>query len=151
MEHQPQVYDMRFPRLAKQHPCPLPGCPGSSRIWNGLRFHFSIQNWGDSIRILEEHLNPLPKCERCGSQVPAGSLNTRHYATENCKQEEEVQCRRDTLQCCFEASRVLFLINAKALPPSEAFTYLGRTITYNNSNWLAVYSNLRKSWRWREW
>ena len=142
---------MRFPRLTKQYPFPIPGCPGSSRLWNGLRLHFSIQNWGYSIRILEEQLNPLPKCERCGSQVPAVSLNTQHYATENCKQEEEVQCRRDTLQRCFEASMVSFHITAKALPPSDPFTYLGRTIVYNNIDWLAVYSNLRKSWRWRKW
>ena len=27
--------------------------------------------------------------ERCGHQVPAGSLNTQHYASENCKQGEE--------------------------------------------------------------
>ena len=30
----------------------------------------------------------------------------------------------------------------------EAFLYLGRTIAYNNSDWTAVYQNLRKAWRW---
>ena len=39
-------------------------------------------------------------------------------------------------------------INAKALPPSEAFLYLGWKIAYNNSDWAAVYHNLRKAWRW---
>ena len=33
------------------------------------------------------------------------------------------------------------------LPPSEAFPYLGRTITYNNSDWEAVYLNLCKARR----
>ena len=27
----------------------------------------------------------LPKCERCGSQVPSGRLNTPHYVSENSK------------------------------------------------------------------
>ena len=42
---------------------------------------------------------------------------------------------------------VYFQINAEALPPSEALTYLGRKIFYNNSDWAAVYQNLRKAWR----
>ena len=43
---------------------------------------------------------------------------------------------------------VSFQINAKTLPPSEAFPYLGRMISYNNSDWAVVYLNLRKAWRW---
>ena len=35
----------------------------------------------------------------------------------------------------------------EALKPADAFTYLGRTITYNNRYWVAVYHNLRKDWR----
>ena len=42
---------------------------------------------------------------------------------------------------------VYFQINAEALPPSEALPYLGRKIFYNNSDWAAVYQNLRKAWR----
>ena len=42
---------------------------------------------------------------------------------------------------------VSFLINSETLPPSEAFTYMGRTITYNNSDWAAVYLYLRKAQR----
>ena len=32
----------------------------------------------------------------------------------------------------------------KALTPSEAFLHLGWTIAYNNSDWAAVYQDLRK-------
>ena len=35
----------------------------------------------------------------------------------------------------------------ETLPPSEAFPYQEGVITYNNSDWVAVYLNLRKSWR----
>ena len=40
-----------------------------------------------------------------------------------------------------------FHINAETLPSSEDFPYLGRKIAYNNSNWAAVYQNLRKARR----
>ena len=36
---------------------------------------------------------------------------------------------------------------AEALPISDFFPYLGRTIAYNNSNWEAVYQNLWKARR----
>ena len=70
------------------------------------------------IRILEEHLNPLPWCERCGSQVPTGRLNNRPYVSEKFNQGEERRLRRETLQYCFEASRVSFQINVETLAPS---------------------------------
>ena len=86
-------------------------------------------------------------CELCGSQVPEVRLGNCHYMSEKCKQVEERRLRRETLQRCFEASRVLFHNNADTLPLSDAFPYLGRTITYNNSDWAVVYLNLRKSQR----
>ena len=53
----------------------------------------------------------------------------------------------DTLQHFFEESRVLLHINANTLALSEAFPYLGWTITCNNSDWEEVYLNLRKARR----
>ena len=145
--HQPQVDDVSFLQATKQCPCPFPVCPGSFHTWNFLRSHFNRQHWGNRIRILEEHPNPLLRCKQCGSQVPAGRLNNRHYASEKCKQGYERRIRRETLQHCFDASRVSFHINAETLPPLKAFPYLGHTIAYNNSDWEAVYLNLIKARR----
>ena len=142
-----KVYDVRFPRAAKQPPCPFPGCPGSFHTWNGLRSHFSSHNWWDRIGILEEHSNPLPRRKRCGRLVPARILNTCHYAPDKCKQGEERRLRRETLQRCFEARRVSFQINTETLTPLEDFPYLGQTITYNNRNLTKVYQNLQKARR----
>ena len=36
-------------------------------------------------------------------------------------------------------------MNVEPLEPADAFTYLICTITYNNSDWAAVYHNLRKA------
>ena len=147
-EHCLQVYNVRFLRSTKRCPWPFPGWPGSSHTWNGLRLHFDIQHWGDRIRIPKKHMNLLLRCVFCRSQVPAGRLNTQHYASENCSQGEERRHRQKNLQRCFEASRLLFQINAEALPPSEDFLYFGRKITQNKKDWTTVYQNLRKAKRW---
>ena len=79
------------------------------------------------------------------SQLLSGSLDTWQYVSENCKQREEKRLLSETLQCFFEAGTLSFQINAEDLPPLEALHYLGRTITYNNSYWPAVYQNMRKA------
>ena len=114
--HQPQVYDVRFPRTMKKCPCPFP--PGHLE-----RPALSLQQaaLGDWISILEEQPNPFPRCERCGSQVPAGRLINCYYLLEKYKQGEERRLRHEALQRCFEASRVSFQINTETIPPSEAF------------------------------
>ena len=107
------------------------------------------ENESDICPVLEDSRRQInDKCEHCGSEVPLGRLNTRHYVMVNCKQVAEQQLHRNTLQRCFDTSRVSFHINTKALPPLEAFPYLGRTIAYKNSNWTEVHQNLRKLRRW---
>ena len=145
--HQPQVYDVRFPRKTTRCPCPFPGCLGSSHAYNVLRYRFNRHHWGDRIRILEEHPNPLSRCEQCRSQVPGGKLNNRHYTLDKCNQGEEKRLRRKTLQRCLEESWVLFHIKNKTLTPSEAFPYLGQKIAYRNSDSAVVHLKLCKSWR----
>ena len=100
---------------------------------------------GDRIRILEKQLKTLPRCERCGSQVPEGRLDNRNYASEKYNQGEERSIRLENFQRCFESSMVSFQIKAYTLPPLEAFPYVGRTIAYNNSDWAVVYLNLHKA------
>ena len=74
-------------------------------------------------------------------------LNTRQYVLEKCKQGEEICLRRETLKRCVEASMISFHINVETLHLSNTFPYLGQMITYNNSNWAAVYLNMRKARR----
>ena len=81
--YQHQVYDISLPRMTNHCPCPLYGCPESSLTWNVLRSHFNIQHWGDWIRILEEHPKTLPRCKKCGIQVPTGRLSNLQYMSEN--------------------------------------------------------------------
>ena len=47
----------------------------------------------------------------------------------------------------FEASWVSIQDNSETLEPADAFPHLGRTIMYNNSDWIAIYHNQRKAWQ----
>ena len=44
-----------------------------------------------------------------------------------------VQLERDP-QLCFEASKVVIIVDPDQMEPTAAFLYLGRTVAYNNSN-----------------
>ena len=41
-------------------------------------------------------------------------------------------------------------MKANPLEPVLAFSYLGRTVAFNNSKWAALYHNLRKARHWWE-
>ena len=55
--------------------------------------------------------------------------------------------RWKTPQQYFETNQVVIRVNLDYLEAKTAFPYLGRTVTYNNSNWEEFYSNFIKSQR----
>ena len=80
-EHLTQVYEGRPPRDIRKCQRPFPDCPGLSHSRIGLRNHFNMMHWQDSIQILEDHPVPYPHCEICGRQVPpveAEQLTLQH-------------------------------------------------------------------------
>ena len=102
----------------------------------GMVTYNTVQKW-----------TTLPRCKSCGRQVPMGRLSNRQYTSDKCKKGEERRLRCETLQFCFEESRILFYINTETLSLLEEFPYLGHTIAYNTSNWAELYLNLCKARR----
>ena len=49
----------------------------------------------------------------------------------------ERQWQRDTLQQCFESSRVFISVNTEPMDPIMALPYLGHKVSYNNSKWVS--------------
>ena len=78
MEHQPQVYDVGLYGQLSNALSPYPGPQDSPAHGISCACTLSTSSGGGRIRILEEHPNPLPKCKRCGSQVPEARLNIHH-------------------------------------------------------------------------
>ena len=143
-EHLPHVFNVIFPKGTPHYQFPFLGFPRSPFTWNGLWNHFNRKHWGYILRILEEYPLPLPKCERCDIQVPPWRLNIFHYNSDKFQIGEECWRRLETLQNCFESSRVVISEKLDPMEPTTAFLYLYRTVAYNTSDWAALYQNLKK-------
>ena len=48
---------------------------------------------------------------------------------------------------CFEANQVEIRVNLNTLEATTVFPYLGRKVTFNNSDWAELYRKMRKSQR----
>ena len=70
---------------------------------------------------------------------------TCNYKLDNFRIGEARRIQRETPQHWFKASRVSIWINDEPLDLVDALPYLGHTITYINSNWVAVYHYLCKA------
>ena len=74
-------------------------------------------------------------------------LNNLHYNTKACWKGQEIRRWKETLKRCFESKQVAIKVNMNPLEATTDFPYLGHPITYNNSDWAALYSNLQKDQR----
>jgi hypothetical protein len=83
----PTPYRVSFPKGTPGicHPCPVPGCFGRFKQPAGLRRHFMTHHPYDSVCILEEGGNPLPRCHHCDMHTPYAALNRHHLSTRSCK------------------------------------------------------------------
>ena len=77
--------------------------------------------------------------------MPSTSLNTRHYNTEACRSGTRRALRRADQQRAYDAHQVTFQICDVTLESAATFKYLGRPISNTNSDWPALYYNLRKA------
>ena len=89
----------------------------------------------------------FPYCELFNQQVPQLLLNNCHYNSKVFRLGQEHCRRRETLQLCFEANRLVIRIKLKPLKVTTTFPYLGRTPKHNNSELADIYNNLSKTQR----
>jgi exonuclease III len=138
-------YRVSFPRALNVKQCPVPGCHGRARTRAALRSHFHRLHPRDTICILEEGNAPLPRCPNCDMHVTYEALNRGHTNTAACRRGTDLQHRRLLQQRLREANEILFYANGTPLERVEYFKYLGRLLSANNSDWPAVYKNLKKA------
>ena len=74
-------------------------------------------------------------------------MKNHHYNIKAYLLGQECQRLQEILQWCFEANHMDIKVNLNPLEATILLSYLGLTITYNNSGWAALYSNLRKAYR----
>ena len=94
---QGQVYTIDFPRTMRKASCPVPECPGTATSWWSMRRHFVSRHPVDSVHIRQEGPRPLPKCTRCGMQLPSGKLTSQHYSSRLCVEGQARRQQREAL------------------------------------------------------
>ena len=149
VQHNPQQYNVSFPKTLSSCNCPVPECKGRARTRAGLRLHFMYRHPNDKIRILEEGSAPLPQCPHCGLHVTHLAMNRGHTNTYVCMKGRELLRRRAIAASFRRAKEVVITATGVPLERVTEFKYLGRTLSANNSNWPALYKNLikaRKKW-----
>jgi hypothetical protein len=142
---QPASYRVSFPGLLSSVDCPVEGCSGAATTRNNLRRHFAHRHFHDQLCILEEGPVPLPKCERCGMHVSYQALNAGHFNTAYCRSGTDRVRQRFALADARRAREVVFTVKGAPLEGVSLFKYLGRPLSSLDSDWPAVYYNLKKA------
>jgi len=128
--------------------CPIPECAVTMQGgWFNMRRHFHFRHHPHTITIAEE--GPLPSCQECGFQCPAP--HTRHMASTFCGNGRK-RVTRQGLTVDILAARLqtpTFTAGAVTLDQVASFKYLGRWMTSNDSDTMAVAQNILKArMRW---
>jgi hypothetical protein len=125
--------------------CPVPGCDMTVKSRFGIRRHFQYHHPKDTIIIEGE--GRFPCCDRCGMFVnPSIQLiNGSHQQTKICKEGARRREREARNLICLRATRQTFHIQDQQLDTVQKFHYLGRPLTSNDDDWVAMIYNLGKA------
>lgn len=122
--------------------CPTDGCPFTATDRTELRKHFATRHVRDNLVIVEE--GPLPRCEDCDMFVPAVQLPW-HRRTPLCKKNaarKEQRLAAEDGRRCHEA---VFTAYGQPLDNVWHFKYLGRILSHDDKDNLAMYYNMRRA------
>jgi hypothetical protein len=77
--------------------------------------------------------------------VSRHTLNNGHYNTAQCRTGADRLRQQYALADARRVREVVFTVNEMPLEGVELFKYLGRPLSYSDSDWPAVYYNLKKA------
>jgi hypothetical protein len=145
------IYRATEPPATGIYLCLVPQCGGHSGTRFNLRRHFLMQHPQDLVCIPIEGSLPLPKCTRCGPQMPVEDLSRGHHHTGLCQRGWERKCQHEAAVRSKRTLDHMFSVNGEELERVEVFKYLGRRISHDDADNQAMWSNLRKArgcWTW---
>ena len=134
---------MGFPLYEDLVPCPVEGCDYQASTRNLLRRHFVTRHDPHQLHI-EEEGNLLP-CELCGMQVTPYALTRNHRYSALCNDIAQRRRQRDLIHSCKQAGATQFQVADAELESVTSFRYLGRPLSYLDSDQPAMYRALTKA------
>ena len=128
--------------------CPVRECPqgdedyGCTTSFN-LRWHFTFRHPRDVVEVQGEC---LPRCRQCGMQVGRSVWGSaKHKASKTCR---EMADRRRRHRVAAEGARAMqhtCTAYGEELRRVDRFKYLGRMLSYDDSDTPAIWRNLKKA------
>ena len=110
---------------------------------------YPLRSW---IAVVQEGMEPLPRCDMCGMHMPAGRL-IRHRRMARYDWNMQVGLRRWDVEIEANCTGVTFSLTgndrAECFEGVESFKYLGRVLHRSDEDWLEVRRNigrLRQVW-----
>jgi hypothetical protein len=127
--------------------CPVPNCTGRYKTRISMRQHFQNRHWNDAILITEE--GQLPQCNKC-LLFTSNALSLRHQNSKSCAAGQARRERREQQLSNEQGESATITIKGTAVENVDSFRYLGRILTANGDDRLAIAYNLqkaKKSWK----
>jgi hypothetical protein len=127
--------------------CLVPSCTRRYKTRISMRQHFQNRHWNDAILINEE--GQLPQCNKC-LLFTSNALSLRQ---QNSKSGAAGQARRERREQQLnneQGESATITIKGTAVKNVDSFRYLGRILTANGDDQLAIAYNLqkaKKSWK----
>ena len=78
------TYVVSLPMVLQLVRFPVPGCPAVSHSAGRLQEHYMFRYFWSQIAVVQEGMEPLPRCDICGMHIPAGVssyTSRRQYMT----------------------------------------------------------------------
>jgi len=141
---QPVDYLVSEPDKKADIICPVASCGVTmAGGWYGIRRHFFFRHHTCTVTIVEEEMHPA--CERCGFQCPLP--HRRHQASKLCQAGYARRNRRTSTQAIIINRDFApeFTAGDTTLEAVSDFKYLGRWMSANDSDAMAVAQNLKKA------
>jgi Reverse transcriptase (RNA-dependent DNA polymerase) len=124
--------------------CPVLGCIFHTNKSYKMRQHFRNRHLESTIIIMEDGVNPLPKCPKCG--IFQRDVGDRHQNTATCKQfalQLQIKCMQE--QNVVLAQETTFTVFGETIENVHEFKYLGRIVTDSDEDKTTVIHNLNRA------
>ena len=146
----PEVFRVPMHRAAGPVACPVLNCPASEAAHFAtppqLRKHFCARHPWHTVIITSEGQAPLPRCGQCPMFV---HHTDRHVGSVFCRRQAKAVAQRAAREVSRQAQEQRFYAYGAPLESVESFKYLGRILSNDDNDALAISTNVklaRKAW-----
>ena len=84
-------------------------CPAREKTLGILKEHFMFRQWKLKVSILQEGLEPLPRCDQCGMHMPAASI-FKNCQSDKCNKATDIILRRRDVEMVERCGEMEFIL-----------------------------------------